>query len=392
MTRRRRGASGPPHDAARRRWLGLGCAQCLALACGPALAADAWTRPPRFDRPDTASDEGGLWALLDREERKLRRGAFLMRDGGLRDYLTGIACKLGGEHCADTRVYTVRTPLFNASMAANGMMQVWSGLLLRVENEAQLAAVIGHELGHYLQRHQVARLRDVRDRSALASFVSLFGVAGLIGNLALIAGMYGYSRDHEHEADRIGAALMAGAGYDAREAAAVWRNLRLELAANPAADPARNSVLFATHPSSEERERALAEAAGSAGGFVGEAEYQARLDPLLWELCDDELKRAQYDETIVLFTRLADRRPRRADLRYFRGEARRLRGQGDDPAHAMEDFQAALALDQPPPVAHRALGFVHHQQGHADKARAAFGRYLEAAPDAPDAGIIKTYL
>jgi predicted Zn-dependent protease len=376
----------------RRRWLQAGCAHCLALAAAPALATDAWTRPARFERPEVASDEGGLWALLDREERKLRRGAFLMRDEALRDYLSGIACKLGGEHCADTRVYAVRTPMFNASMAANGMMQVWSGLLLRVENEAQLAAVIGHELGHYLQRHQIARLRDARDRSAVASFVSLFGVAGLIGNLALIAGMYGYSRDHEREADRIGVALMDGAGYDSRHAAAVWRNLRAELSANPAGDPSRNSVLFATHPSSEERETALAELAGEKGGFVGEAEYRARIEPFLWELCDDELKRAQYDETVALFTRLSDKQPRSADLRYFRGEARRMRAQDGDVASAMEDFKAALALDKPPAVAHRALGFVHQQQGRADDAKAAFGRYLQAAPDAPDAGIIKTYL
>jgi len=381
-----------PQKPDRRRWLRACCAHCLAFAAAPAMAADAWTRPARFDRPEVSSDEGGLWALLDREERKLRRGAFLMRDDALRDYLTGIACKLGGDHCADTRVYAVRTPLFNASMAANGMMQVWSGLLLRVENEAQLAAVIGHELGHYLQRHQIARLRDARDRSAVASFVSLFGVAGLIGNLALIAGMYGYSRDHEREADRIGVSLMHGAGYDSRQAAVVWRHLRAELAANPAADPSRNSVLFATHPSSEEREAALAELAGEGGGSVGETDYQARIEPFLWDLCDDELKRAQYDETIALFTRLSDKRPQRADLRYFRGEARRMRAQAGDVALAMEDLNAALALDKPPAVAHRALGFVHQQEGRADEARSAFGRYLQAAPDAPDAGIIKTYL
>jgi predicted Zn-dependent protease len=376
----------------RRRLLQLGCAHCAAWASGAALAQEAWTRPARFARPDLATDEGGLWALMDREEKRLRRGAFLMKDEALRDYLAGIACKLGGEHCADTRVYAVRTPLFNASMSPNGMMQVWSGLLLRVENEAQLAAVMGHEIAHYLQRHSIARLRDAKDRSAVASFVSLFGVVGLIGNLALIAGMYGYTRDHEREADRIGIGLMGGAGYDPREAAAVWRNLRAELAANPQADPARNSVLFATHPSSEERETTLAELAGAGGGFVGEAEYHARIEPFLWDLLDDELKRAQYDETIALFSRLCDRRPGRADLRYFRGEARRLRAHGDDAVLALDDFRAALALDKPPAAAHRSAGFLHRQQGRAAEARDAFGRYLQAAPDAPDAGIIQTYL
>ena len=91
-----------------------------------------WIAPPRFTRPEVATDEGGLWAMMDREETRMRRSPFLIRDANLRDYLQGIACKLAGEHCPDVRVYPVRTPFFNASMAPNGMMQVWSGLLLRV--------------------------------------------------------------------------------------------------------------------------------------------------------------------------------------------------------------------------------------------------------------------
>ena len=90
--------------------------------------------------------------------------AFLERiathDLKLHAYVEDIACRLGASHCPDIRVHIVRTPWFNASMAPNGMMQVWSGLLLRADNEAQLAAVLGHEIGHYISRHSVERLRD----------------------------------------------------------------------------------------------------------------------------------------------------------------------------------------------------------------------------------------
>lgn len=79
--------------------------------------------------------------MMDREESRLRRSPFRLRDATLETYLSELACKLAGEHCPDMRVYPLRAPYFNASMAPNGMMQVWSGLLLRVENEAQLAAV-----------------------------------------------------------------------------------------------------------------------------------------------------------------------------------------------------------------------------------------------------------
>ena len=111
-------------------------------AVGAKAQEQPWAPPGRLPRPELSTDEGGLWGIMDREERNLRRSPFLIRDRKLNDYVQGIACRLAGDHCPDVRVYLVNTPLFNASMAPNGMMQVWSGLLLRVENEAQLAAVI----------------------------------------------------------------------------------------------------------------------------------------------------------------------------------------------------------------------------------------------------------
>ena len=130
-----------------------------ALSLRPALVlgqgASPWQPPPPFAKPETATDEGGLWALMDREEAKLKRSSFLIRDKALQQYVSGIACRLAGDHCPGVRVYLVRTPVFNANMAPNGMMQVWSGLLLRMGNEAQLAAVLGHEIGHYLARHMI---------------------------------------------------------------------------------------------------------------------------------------------------------------------------------------------------------------------------------------------
>jgi beta-barrel assembly-enhancing protease len=179
----------------RRRFLAGACAGCAALA---AFAQETkWAMPARFARPDPASDEGGLWSMMDRHEARLRRSPFALRAEKLQAYVQGIACRLAGEHCPDMRVHLVRTPLFNASMAPNGMMQVWSGLPLRVDNEAQLAAVLGHEIGHYLQRHSVERLRDAKSRSAFGTFIGLFGAVGALGQLGMLAGQFAYSRKHE---------------------------------------------------------------------------------------------------------------------------------------------------------------------------------------------------
>jgi predicted Zn-dependent protease len=386
----------------RRRWLVAGCGHCLALAAlgvraqAPERTPEApapWTMPERFARPDLASDEGGLWAMMDREEARLRRSPFLMRDATLRSYLQDLACRLSGPHCPDVRVYPVRTPLFNASMAPNGMLQVWSGLLLRVENEAQLAAVLGHEMGHYLQRHALERMRDARSRSAFATLIGAFGVVGLAGQAAAYVTMFAFSRDQEREADAIGLTLMRDAGYDPREAAKIWDNLRAELAAAPNAEAAQANPMLATHPASQERSATLRQLAeGATGGNLGAAEYAAAVQAIRPLLLDDELRRGQYGQMLVLMDRLVAAAPERADLFFCRGEARRLRAHDGDLDAALDDFGRAIALGREPPAVHKSLGLIHRARSEDAEAAAAFRRYLELAPDAPDARLIRSYL
>jgi beta-barrel assembly-enhancing protease len=375
----------------RRSLLRAACAHCVALA-GGALAQPDWSPPSRFSKPDLATDEGGLWALMDREEARLRRSPFRMRDEALNTYLQDVVCRLAGDHCPDVRVYAVRTPFFNASMAPNGMMQVWSGLLLRMDNEAQLAAVIGHEIGHFMQRHSVERLRDIKARTAFGQFIGLFGVVGLVGQLATLAGAMAYSRDHEREADRIGLALMRRAGYDPREAGKVWGNLLDELRATPDNDPAKNSVLFASHPPSDERRDTLDKLAGDQGGETSAAAFRDCIVPLRRDLLDDEIKRARPSETLVLLDRLLAQEPGQAELLHARGETRRQRNEGDDLSRALDDFTAALRTGQEPPVTHRSLGYLYRALDRPDDARSAWQQYLVLAPAAPDAAWIQQQL
>ena len=159
---------------------------------------------------------------MDREETRLRRSPTLLRDAALGEYLRDLVCRLGGDHCGDVRVYVVRSAEFNASMAPNGCMQVSSGLLLRVDNEAQLVAVLGHELGHYLERHTLERLRDLKGKAAAASVLAMFGLVGAIASLGVWAGAMAFSREQELRADAIGMRLMRDAGYDGRQAAQIW--------------------------------------------------------------------------------------------------------------------------------------------------------------------------
>jgi Zn-dependent protease with chaperone function len=372
----------------RRRFLAASCA-CLVPAC--AFAQSEWAAPARFARPDIASDEGGLWAMMDREESKLRRSPFALRDAQFQAYIQDMVCRLAGGHCPDIRVHIVRTPFFNASMAPNGMMQVWTGLLLRVENEAQLAAVLGHEIGHYLERHSVERLRDAKARSAFGQFLGLFGLVGAVGQVGLLASMMAYSRDHERDADRIGLRLMHQAGYAPAEAATVWQNLQLEIKARP--DEGARNPLFATHPAPEDRQQELAALAATyQGGASNDPEWQKRVRPFLRDWLAEEVKRGQHEETLVLLTRLMERMPSRPEYAAARAETYRLRGKDDDLDKAVGDYKTAMSIEGTPPETYRGLGMIQRLRQQPVEARSNLLRYLELVPQAPDAAMIKSYV
>lgn len=382
---------------------GCGCCGLLGAMPAPLLAETALLAASRFQRPESSTDEGGLWAMLDREEAKLRRSLFLVRDKPLNEYISGIACRLAGDHCPDLRVYVVRSPFFNASMAPNGMMQVWTGLLLRMANEAQLAAVLGHEIGHYLARHSLDRLRDAKSRSAFGQFLGIaLGVAGAGGaaplaQLALNASMFAHGREHEREADRIGLQLMARAGYEPMEASRVWEQLLAEIKSEKdwSGEAGERSILFASHPPAEERQQELvarASALGMNGAQSGETAYKNMLVQHRWGWLEDELKRRKSGETLALLQRMLDRTPQDSELRYFMGETYRVRGAEGDAQRSLEAYQAASGQASAPPEVYRSMGTVYRQIGNRPAAAEAFQRYLVAKPGAEDAEMILNYI
>ncbi|MBI5279635.1 MAG: M48 family metalloprotease [Burkholderiales bacterium] len=381
----------------RRGFLRSACRHCVGWGGFAALGASAQQAaepllPARFARPGLDSDEGGLWAMMDREETRLRRSSFIIKDDALQAYLYQLVCKLGGEHCQDIRVHIARTPHFNASMAPNGMMQVWSGLLLRCENEAQLAAVLGHELGHYLERHTLERMRDIKSKAGLATFLAVFGVVGAVAGLGVLVTSYAFSREQEERADRIGMRLMQRAGFDGRQAAVVWDNLLGELKITGGEEAGKRSALFATHPPVADRRDGLLRLAGEAGGSLGAEDFERVTASHRLGWLQEEVRRGQFEESLVLFDRMLKRRPEDVQVLYARGEVFRLRDGTDDLQRAADDLVRATASDNTPAEAFRSLGLVHRRRNDMPAATAAFQRYLALAPEAGDAGLIKTYL
>jgi len=347
------------------------------------------------ERPAKDTDEAGLWMAMDRAERKLSTGGAIITDPALNAYVRDITCDLAGDYCADIRVYIVRVPTFNASMAPNGMMNVYSGLLLRAQNEAQLATVIGHEIGHYLRRHSAQRIENIVNATGgLAAFQLLTAALGvpIVGSVATIAAsgsLAAFSRDNEREADGYGLLLMGRAGYEPREAAKIWENLKREYANKDK----KRSIFYASHPPQEERASILAELA-EVVPVEGEPKlnterYRAAIAPYRFSFLQDELGKRDPDTFEPLLDMLIEDGFQLGMLHYFKGEMFRVRGDKGDPQKALEAYALAEAGDDPPPELFRSKGLVLNRIGEKEQAQAAFKDYIRLAPDAKDRQMIE---
>src|SRR5262249_4380190 len=182
------------------------------------------------------------------------------------------------------------------------------------------------------------------------------------------------------------------AGYDTSEAAKIWGDLLLELQARPGGNPSK-SGFFASHPPAEERQAALKELAQALpGGKTNAAEWREKTSALRRDWLQDEVKRGQYEESIALLTRKIAVEPEQPDYLYIRGEVHRLRAAQGDYDAALADYHAAALNAAAPPEVWRGMGTVYRARHENAEARASYRSYLEAAPRAPDAGMIKSYL
>jgi len=144
------------------------------------------------------------------------------------------------------------TPDLNAYCMPGGKIMVYSGLVAKLElSDAELAAVIGHEMAHALREHTRERVsRAYAQNLVLAGVAALAGLgqgaADLAGRISEVTFQLPHSRAQEEEADIIGLELMARAGYDPAGAAGVWRKMA---SAEKSAPP----QFLSTHPSSASR-------------------------------------------------------------------------------------------------------------------------------------------
>lgn len=142
----------------------------------------------------------------------------------------------------------------NAYCLPGGKVAVYTGILKYMDNDAELAAVVGHEVGHAIARHGGERMSQAMIQSAGQEVVSATvegaddGWLVAYGLATNVGAILPYSRLHEYEADRLGMILMAKAGYDPRATISFWKKF-----AKAGSEGGAISEFLSTHPLSENR-------------------------------------------------------------------------------------------------------------------------------------------
>lgn len=172
------------------------------------------------------------------DQQYLKKG-LVLQDPQLQPYLDSIGKRIIGNRPIPDQVefkfMVLRDPMVQAFALPNGSVYVTTGLLSLLEDESQLAAVLGHETAHVFERHGYLENRSVRKKvltlnilqivaSAaptgpnLAQSVQLFGAAVQLGaavsSEVIVASVFGYSREMEHQADSDGLIALSNASYD----------------------------------------------------------------------------------------------------------------------------------------------------------------------------------
>lgn len=288
------------------------------------------------------------------------QGGLYVVDPELSEYVTQVGERVAAHSNIDLpyEFVVLNNSVPNAWALPGGKLAVNRGLLTELRNEAELAAVLGHEVVHAAARHGAKQIeRGMLLQGALVA--TAIGVHGSsLGNTVMQSAQMAaslvntkYGRDAEREADYYGTRMMAQAGYDPYAAVTLQETF---LKLSQSREPSWVEGMLSSHPPSSERvqnNRGLVETLRSEGYTGGE--YGA-----------DRYQRATH--TI------------RADKEAYAkaDEARKAFRNGDN-AEALELVEAALAMQNAEPTFHALRGDIRYEQGRLDDALVNYNRAIE---------------
>lgn len=378
----------------------LSCLLLLGLATGCSTPSE----PIVSDTLLANADEQFLWQKAEEEQRSIEHAGLIYQDEKLESYLNNVVARLQPQTAPadlEIRVKVIKNAYLNAFAYPNGMIYIHTGLLARMDNEAQLAVVLAHEITHCTHRHALRVFRHFKDKrsfltgvqQALMANKGLQKLSGTIGLTGSLAGVSGYARELEAEADRVGIELMARAGYNPRDAVSLFDHMISEIEQEGSEEP----FLFGSRARVRERVDNLQNLTDDryprkSPAIKNSVLFLAKLDQLFLDNARLDIRLGRFQAARRAIEKFLRIKPDDSRAHFLLGESYRQQGQDSDIPKALKCYNRAITLDPKFAAPHKAIGLIHYKKGHRALAKKFFESCLQLAPNSPDKAYIKAYL
>jgi predicted Zn-dependent protease len=362
---------------------------CLVAGC-------ATPRPIPVTRPLTADEEEQtIWRRAQEELDAINDSGILYQDVEIENYLNRIAAKLHANSISPDfsfQIKVIKDPSLNAFAFPNGVIYIHTGILARMDNEAQLAALLAHEIVHCTHRHSLRTLRSIKNRTQ-ANNARGRELAQLLGMTGSITSTSGYTRELETEADRVGLDLAVKANYDPREILNLFELLKQEIELEGIEEP----YFFGTHPNVRQRienvNNWLTEKyRGKITGIKNTDVFQSKISRLVLDNARLDLRQGRFFVAQRAVEKFLAIKQEDARAYFLLGEVFRQRDRQDDAAAAIKNYEKSISLNPSFPEPHKAMGLIHYKDGEKRLAKKYFESCLLLSPETIDRAYIQGYL
>ncbi len=350
------------------------------------------------------ADELRIWKRSAEEQFVLDHSGLIYADTTLENYLTRIAQSLQTREVLakiPISVKVIKSPSLNAFAYPNGRIYIHTGMIDQMQNEAQLAILLAHEMTHSTHRHAAQSFRSIKNKTAFLSAlqVGTFGFgwlgvfSGLLGGIGTMASVSGYSKDLETQADTVGFRLLVNAGYDPGEAPKLFELIKMEIEEEKIKEP----FFFGTHPkivSRIENFNALLKKHNQKRDtlIVNQDVFFEKTKSLIAMDAEMNIKAGRMGMARKELEKCFARRYCHPDVYFLLGEIFRQFYFPDSAGQAMAHYQTCLKLDSAYSEAFKALGLLYYKQKKFTEAAINFQQYLSLCSDCRDKEYIEIYL
>lgn len=373
----------------------------------------------RFDKEGLVYHNGELEAYLDRV------GQTVVADKNIENVIW--------------KFHALRDPTPNAFALPNGSIYINTGLLALLDDEAQLAGVLAHEVTHVSRRHTYVQNRSMRKKVLAINILSTIGswnpvggaagtAIGLIANISpfiLVLSMFGYSRELEKEADMEGLKNLTAAGYQPDEMVNVIKALQKDI------EGEQLGSFYSDHPKLQDRASYLSNSIGSTANKMSgdqlkkaKAEYLTQMEQADRQDVELAILDERFRTAVFVGQKLVDFHPDISANVYYLAESyralgpraseltakeltggekkkaaknRRRRTLEEQEAELMKTtagqeawkanqekaerlYLRALELNRFNYLVHRGLGMLYEKVGRKEEAISQYRKYIELAP------------